>query len=108
MGLQWYTHFSTQICIGQVWQPLAKFLGEMWLVMIVPAARILRSFFQQVKESDRIVKPNHEQDVVLIGEMGVHRKMWTTARCGQPCFGIEGPVAILYPVGVDFSIEDEA
>ena len=53
----------------------AKFLGEVRLVMIVPPARTPRSFFQQVKESDRIVKPNHEQDVVLIGEMGVHRKI---------------------------------
>ena len=102
---QWHTHFAIiRICIGHVRQPLAKFLGVVRFGMMVPAARTPRSFLQQVKESLRIVKTIHEQDVVLVGCLGVHHKM-----VDNPAFGSKkGPVAILYPVGVDISIEDEA
>ena len=57
---------------------------------------------QQEEERERVVKTIHEQHLVLVGDLGVlDEKVDNTA-----CRSKEWPMAVLYPAGVDFCIED--
>ena len=83
-------------------QPLAKFLGAV-LVALHDGDCCQNSQFvlQHVEERNRFVNMIHEQHVVLVGDL--HKMVDNTA-----CRSNDGPVAVLYPAGVDFCASDAA